>query len=198
MFHVEPMLQGRASELADRFEAAKGHHFDFNHIKLEVKNYLKSINRWGDFCNIREGLAVTGTDRSLAWSAALRELERSGLDFPKTLGVIQSDETPANTEDAACFDHLASLAVDRKADALKVIQWVAKHMDIPADEIDEGEVPNSEAVSMLKWARSDDSYKEKFYVQMWPKTLPTRNSMEADVKVDDGRNVLDTIERALK
>lgn len=88
----------------------------------------------------------------------------------------------------------------RKAPVVRTLQWVAAN--IANAEPDPHECPSAEAWGLLRWVRINPINEGEFWRTIYPKLVPTRNTMEASTKFDDdGADVvgfIDRIERQFK
>ena len=85
--------------------------------------------------------------------------------------------------------------MDRAADVVETIEWVAKNIEQPfCMEVIET-APCGEAVGLLRYYSSSDHHKGDFWKEQYARLIPSRSQLSHRGKVEfDGKDVLDAIE----
>lgn len=89
--------------------------------------------------------------------------------------------------------------VNRKVDRIDIIEWVAKHLDIPLRLISLDNVPCAEALSMLLVYRSP-LRRGDFFKDLYRSLIPSKTQLENHHTLGqiDGAGILDVCEKILK
>ena len=87
--------------------------------------------------------------------------------------------------------------VDKSADAVETIEWVAKHLDVRLSQPILKTAPCPEAISMLNHYRQD-KYRPDFWDKLYSKLVPSRAQMSNRKVIEfDGKHVTALINHTL-
>jgi len=84
--------------------------------------------------------------------------------------------------------------MDRTADVIETIEWVAKNIEQPFCMAVIETAPCAEAVGLLRYYSASDHNKGTFYKEQYARLIPNKTQLSHRGKVDvDGKNVLEAI-----
>lgn len=186
-------MHGLAS-LADRLNTLDA--YEVRVLKVAIKKHLQEINQWMNYKTVREAIALSGTDRALAWGLALEDMGihylpgESEDEFDPD---VDADEpVPPATNEASQWQALLKAGEGREAEWSVLRVWVNSNISRPLRDIDLSKVPSVEAIEKLKWVRDDPKNLTEWNVRI-DKQKPDDSS--GGTFADDGDPVLDLIER---
>lgn len=172
--------------------------------KAEFRARMQVSGLWEAFVRRRDDLRREGCPRE--------ELnERARAEFP-----VRGEEPPEPVEPSSERTHpkpeadrtnahgnlrlveLAENALGKTADVVAEVTFVATHLGVSVDAIQEDTVPSARAVNMLAWYRQHSNQRD-FWNMVYSKMLPSKSQIEADARlVDDGRPIYDAICNCLR
>lgn len=167
---------------------------------------MDEIGRTKEWIDLRERLKRQGMEPVDAWREAgetiLEQHEQGGFhdEVTQTCPPQLSDESHlsddaseadqpecstvnAEADDSKSvkeWDRLARAAQDREAEPHTNIKWVFNHLDRDIASIPDDGPPSPGAVSILRMTHEIAEFKRKFIEQMYPKTLPSKASVDQD------------------
>lgn len=155
---------------------------------------------WERFVALREGMVRGGTERDVAWGEAIAAWtdgvtgEVRPPPGPTVPGVEGGDVRPAAVETATSVASVADLPGGDGIGHEDAIQWVFEHLDVDAATASSLECPSRGTLALWNYARAGAANRTAFY-GMWFKVQERRGKQGADRLKDDGRSVIELIER---
>jgi hypothetical protein len=189
--------------------------------KASLKRRLTEDGRWSQFVEYREELKRNGMPTPEAWITAAAEFPEQGIgdggrnEQPGRKDAGQQTELPAIPLPPLLSDESSNASVAKtvlgngwnKPDPVlreqfsgkkprnmrERIEWVWGSLGIV--DIQPEDAPDSQSWFLLSWARTPAG-KTEFFRSFVARLLPSKNSAEEEEKFfDDGRRVLEIIER---
>lgn len=166
-------------------------------IDARTKETLKAGGKWEMFYRRRDELKRSGMDAQSAQDLALKELQfeenraaAASVEAPKS-ACLPAEEPLFTREE---FDEF----IGRDADVIEVVQWVAKHLEVPESLLRMEDAPCAEAWGMLMVYRKPAN-KAVFWDKIYSKLLPSRAQLDNRTTVTvDGGNIMAACEKILK
>jgi len=172
---------------------------------VEFKKALKAAGLWTGFIAFRQGLRDKGEAPTPAHNIAMAEFTtRLATHTEATPSSSEEDADGASLDPDRCPGKGTPLLEDyaeflgRSADIIVVIQWVAKHLEVPPSAIRIEDAPSAEAWGMLMSYQRTPTRKADFWDRVFTKLIPSRATLDGDVAVKvDGESVIATVDKIL-
>lgn len=182
-------------------------------IKKDVKDRLRASRHWTAFLKFREELKNSGISPEDAKKQALAKFlplsdayHSSGgnqktdsfTKTPAAKGVSKGRGRAADAGSSPAEFVIPENVLQKNADAVEVIEWVAKHLDVEFDQKCVDSAPCAEAVSMLRHYRNT-TYRAEFWDRLYSRLVPTRAQLSHRSKIHDidGKEILAIIEQIM-
>lgn len=147
--------------------------------KIKIKNYLQNKGFWDEFVSQREALKKEGYKPHDAWVEALRVVESHH-------GILTNKENPdvvPNLKDSP----------GGMPDFVKVIGWIFEALG--CENVLPETAPSPGTWAYYQRCKRSPTARESFYTQFW-KLCPSKTQLDEGMQfADDGRKVIDLIER---
>lgn len=168
-------------------------------VPHDLREMLDAAGLTARFDLAMEDLLAIGMTEEEATLRAIDEInftpggEEEGSEGPATpaplpkLGPKQKEpkEKPKAAEEKAPVEEAAE---QRTASALDAIYWVSEHLDDA--EIVREDAPSGMAWNLIEWVRDNGSNAQDFWKGIFPRVLPTRTQIQAELdRADDNRSL---------
>jgi len=193
-------------------------------VRQSFKDDLKAAGLWLEFIAYRDDLKARELSPVDARDQAVAEFEPRVEEWkshpdrslsPQGAATPSGETAGAPPKSACCPDKGASPSrkppkaktvqsprdvkefVARHCDIRDVIIWVAKHLELPEDQLSIEDAPSAEAWGMLAVYRMP-SRKPEFWDKIYGKLLPRGGLEDKDKGMVDGQALVDTIGKLLE
>jgi len=174
----------------------------------DLKALLKGSGLWGEFLRYRDELRRGGFSpaesneqaearyRPMVAGLGGSEGISPGGVLPEPARCPESGEgRPASLDVVGVYREL----LERDADVLTVISWVAKNLDVPEAAIRKEDAPSAEAWGMLWSYRRSDVRKDEFWDKVYVKLIPSKSQLDSTTRhVVDGVQIQEACSRLLR
>ncbi len=145
--------------------------------RTELKQELQRAGKWAAFVDERDRLKADGATPGEARERALLHVLGDGAHAETGVSEAGRRSTPGFT--------VPTSRPGLPHSARRSVVWVAENLSVEHVAVDGA--PDSQAVSMLNWARSGPGAQSAFW-DIWAKTVPTPAQLETESRfADDGR-----------
>ena len=176
------MTEGEINLLIERLKA-EGR---YNRLRPIIKQWTYETSREEAYYRVAKEFPPIAKPIELppllAEEVAAKEAESPPKKKRQAPSSDSTDEPPVSPKD--------------ERDYRAAIDWVAAHME--DREASRENAPSAAAWGMFVWAKESDANRTKFYTDLLPKVLPTKQQIEREARFHDDGRILKLVEDMLK